>query len=93
MPVFKAPVNTSGKNEATRGVEEEVDSFAESFSSFRSIFESLSAEEKEAFKAAFNDLELGGNESIGDKLADFEEQGEMKAFVDELTQDDKEAFL
>ena len=85
MPVFKQPVNTSGKSGATRGVEEEVDAFAESFTSFRSIFESLSPEEKDAFKTAFNDLELGGTESIGDKLADFEEQGEMKAFVDELT--------
>ena len=73
MPVFKTPVNTSGKNEATRGVEEEVDAFAESFTSFRSIFESLSAEEKDAFKVAFNGLELGGNDSLGDKLADFEE--------------------
>ena len=73
MPVFKTPVSSSGKNEATRGVEEEVDAFAESFTSFRSIYESLSAEEKDAFKAAFNDLELGGNESLGDKLADFEE--------------------
>ena len=54
-------------------MEEEVDAFAESFTSFRSIYESLSAEEKDAFKAAFNDLELGGNESLGDKLADFEE--------------------
>ena len=46
MPIFKKPVTCASNKGATRGTEEEMEDFVNSFSSFHTLLNELSAEEK-----------------------------------------------
>lgn len=84
MPIFKKPVTCASNKGATRGAEEEMEDFVNSFSSFKSLLDELSAEEKQQFAQIFNDVIDG----VGDKLVGAEDQEMMKEVIADINTTD-----
>ena len=89
MGIFKKPVTCSSNKGATRGVEEEMEDFVNSFSSFSQLVKELSGEEQEQFKAIFN----GVIEGVGTKMLEAEDKDQMGEIIAEVTKDDQELLL
>ena len=84
MPIFKKPVTCASNKGATRGTEEEMEDFVNSFSSFHTLLNELSAEEKQQFAQIFNDVIDG----VGDKMVEAEDQEMMKECIASITTSD-----
>ena len=89
MGLFKKPVMVSSSKTSTRGVEEEMEDFVNSFSSFSELVRELSSEEQEQFKTIFN----GVIDDIGTKLIEAEDRDQMGEVIAELTKDDQQLLL